>query len=342
MEAAKTGLFLITQEVDEKSLVLGFFVSWIRALARVWPGSIYVYCWSFNRETILPKNVIVRELPSGKWRRTWALLKASWQFRDQVNRIFVHMISPVIVAVGWFWKLLNWKIVLWYAHGGIPWELRVSEKIADRLLTPSVDSLRLHSKKIRVTGHGIDVTAISLEGRKRLPLLLCVGRITPRKDQVGFVDLCAKIHQQHPALLFKAEIIGKPLVKGDDLYLEALKKNIEEKGLSHIVEIKGPVFGPDLRRAYQEAALCINPSKTGSLDKVVLEALANETPVITVGHSYEGLEAVCMVESLEDPCVVERAILALESPQAVPVGRRSVEKKASLDTLAHRIVTEIL
>lgn len=338
----KKDLLLITQEVNEKSLALGFFVSWIRCLAHAWPGRIYVYCWSFNKETILPENVIVRALPSGKWRRTWDILSASWELRHQVNRVFVHMISPVIVAVGWFWKILGWKIVLWYAHGSIPWELRVSEKLADRLLTPSRDSLRILSKKVLITGHGIDVGAIRTEPTKRLPMLLSVGRITPRKDQLGFVELCATIHREYPNLIFTAKIIGGPLVRGDEEYLSAVKKRVGENGLSNIVYIEGALFGSELQGLYRKAALFINCSKTGSLDKVVLEALAHETPVITVGRSYEGLKGVYMTDSLsQDVSLVRRIAQALENPRDIPEARRSVEEMASLQRLVQRIIEEL-
>ncbi len=330
------GLLICTQVVNENDENIGFFVSWLRKLASDW-RRIHIACWSYNPTTKLPPNVTVHEMPKGKIRRTLALLRLSWSLRRDTSSVFVHMIAPVVVAAGWFWRFLGWKITLWYTHGSVPWTLRVAEKFSHHVLTATDDSLRIQSRKKIVMGHGIDLERFRPASVPREPLLLTVARISPRKDQLAFVALCDLIRSRDPSLRFSAMIVGDPRLPEDIAYAERVKEEVARLGLADIVTMSPSLLGDALVALYSRAAVFASPSRTGSLDKVVLEALACETPVVAVGSSYRGFPGVTIASSLTDDAAVDAVLAALRHPASRPDAREGVKKSADLDILIGRL-----
>ncbi|MEK7116166.1 MAG: glycosyltransferase [Patescibacteria group bacterium] len=334
----RCGLLIFTQVVNENDENLGFFVSWLRKLASD-GRRIYVACWSYNPATKLPANVTVHKMSNGKIRRTLALLRFSWSLRQEVSSVFVHMIAPVVVAAGWFWRLLGWKITLWYTHGSVPWTLRVSEKIAHHILTATEDSMRIPSRKKIVMGHGIDLERFCPASVPREPLLLTIGRISQRKDQLAFIALCDLIRSRASSLAFRAMIVGDPRLPEDIAYTQRVKEEIARLGLADIVTMSPSLLGDALVALYSRSAIFASPSRTGSLDKVVLEALACETPVVAVGSSYRGFSGVTLAPSLTDDAAVDAVLAALRHPAARPVAREGVKKAADIDSFIGRLRT---
>ena len=134
-------LLVITQKIDLRDDILGFMHEWIAEFARqaeqVTAIGLYV------GEHDLPKNVRVISLGKEKlgirdqglgirkilyaYRFWWAI----WKYRTEYDAVFVHM-NQVYIPLGFpLWKLLGKKISLWYAHGHVPFGLRVAEKLAD-------------------------------------------------------------------------------------------------------------------------------------------------------------------------------------------------------------------
>lgn len=332
----KNELLVLTQTVNDRDENLGFFVTWIRKLAAD-GRRVHVGCWSYDPATKLPPNVTVHGMPKGKIRRTLALLCLSWSLRRDVSSVFVHMIAPVVVACGWFWRLIGWKIALWYTHGSVPWTLRVSEKLAHQILTATDDSMRIPSPKKIVMGHGIDLERFRPQSIPREPLILTVGRISERKDQLAFVALCDLIRRRDPSLAFHAMIVGDPRMTEDVAYAQRVKEEIARLGLTSTVSIAPSKLGDELVASYSRAAIFASPSRTGSLDKVVLEALACETPVVAVGSSYRGFPGVTLAASLTDNSATDAVFAALRHPAASPAAREGVKKATNLDTLIGRL-----
>jgi glycosyltransferase involved in cell wall biosynthesis len=118
------------------------------------------------------------------------------------------------------------------------------------------------------------------------PYLLCVGRIHPKKALENLIAALpfSKNFMQSD---FTLKIAGD----ADNAYGEQLKKRVVELGLSKKVEFLGMVEGEDKQRLYAGAHFSILPSHTENFGNVVIESLAQGTPVIaSKGTPWEMLE----------------------------------------------------
>ncbi len=332
----------MTQVMDQDHQVLGFFVSWVRLLAQ-YGDPITIVCWSKGRCENLPSNVEIIEFPTGKWNRWSGLLKLSFQKRREIRTVFVHMIPPVTAVLGLWWRMLGFRIVLWYTHGHVPMSLRLSERIVDRILTATDDSLKLVTTKKVVTGHGIDLELYHpIVGVAREPILLSVSRLSRRKDLMGFLKLCVDLRARSPERVFKGVIVGEPCTEDDIAYLAELTQFVTMEKLESIIVWAGKKTGDELLELYSRAAVFISTSQTGSLDKVVLEAMACEVPVLATGSVYATLRSVCCVSSLEAEEAQTFITTCLAIPAAFPKARQEVKERADLPQLIEKIHQELL
>ena len=130
-------LLIITQKVDKNDQLLGFFVEWIREFKK------HYSC----------VRVIALRAPKKSWIRL--LLQVFWQV-PRHDAIFVHM-APIFAVIAAPWaRLWGKRVGLWYTHKAVTWKLRLAEKFVHIIFTASPESFRLPSKKVVVTGHGID------------------------------------------------------------------------------------------------------------------------------------------------------------------------------------------
>jgi len=111
--------------------------------------------------------------------------------------------------------------------------------------------------------------------RHEAKMVLCVGAIIPRKNQLTAVKAIAKVVKIHPdvKLVFSGPI-------GDTAYLSEINNFIKENGLSDYVKIKGSVSKGELYRLYSEAMLFVFPTTDEVQPAVVMEALTFGLPVI--------------------------------------------------------------
>ena len=252
-------LLICTQAVDRDDPVLGFFVRWIEEFEK--------YC---EVEVISLKTLG----QGGRLVRTWRLLRLS--MRLEYDAVFVHMNPEYLVAAGWLWRLRGKKTALWYTHKQVDLKLRVAEKFAKVVLTASRESFRLKSSKVRVMGHGIDTDFFTPDPTiVRGEALLSVGRLMKSKRHDSAIRAAA---EQGRTLL----IAGEGPERNN---LELLAKELGAK-----VHFLGALTQTQLRDEYRKAACLIHTSETGSLDKVVLEALACGCPVKTSDPALKHLE----------------------------------------------------
>ena len=241
-------LLICTQTVDKNDPVLGFFVRWIEEFEK--------YC---EVEVVSLKTLG----SGGRLIRAWRLLRLA--MRLEYDAVFVHMNPEYLIAAGWLWRLLGKKTALWYAHGSDNLKLRVATAFVQVVLTSTTAGFRPHSKKVRIVGQGIDTNFFLPDPLvERGEHWLSVGRLTRSK--------------RHDAAIAAAARAGKNLrIAGEGperAHLEALAR---ASGIR--VDFLGPLTQVQLRDEYQRAALLIHRSETGSLDKVVLEAISCGLPV---------------------------------------------------------------
>jgi glycosyltransferase involved in cell wall biosynthesis len=256
---SKMKLLICTQTVDKNDPVLGFFVRWIEEFKK-------------NCEV---EVVSLKDLGrGGKLMRAWRLLRLVSSLK--YDAVFVHMNPEYVLAAGWYWRLRGTKIALWYTHKNVDLKLRIAEKFVDIIFTASKESFRLPSKKIHVMGHGIDTDFFTPDPNiQREEWWLSAGRLSKSK--------------RHDKAIQMAHDAGKELrIAGDGPEDSNLRQYANSLG-GH-VQFLGGMTQAQLRDVYRRAALLIHTSETGSLDKVVLEALACGLPVKTSDPALKSLE----------------------------------------------------
>ena len=123
---------------------------------------------------------------------------------------------------------------------------------------------------------------------KREKIVLYLGRLHHKKNVHGLLEAWKSIPNTSGSG-WRLLIAGKP-GPGDDEYLEKLK-NESSVNCSFV----GEVTGLDKEKLYQSARVFVLPSFSENFGSVVLEALANGTPVITTsGTPWDNtVEAGC-------------------------------------------------
>lgn len=283
-------LLIITQKVSKNDPILGFFTGWVREFSKNCE-QVTVICLE-KGDYDLPENVKVLSL--GK-EETWCRIKwvyrfykYIWQERKNYDNVFVHMNQIYVILGGIFWRAWGKKVGLWYAHGSVPFSLRLTEKLTNYFFTSTESGFRLKSEKKRVLGQGINTDFFKPNPHPRPFLeeeqsdgkgaggdvfrIISVGRISPVKDYETTIEAIEILHKK--GLRIKLNIIGGAGLRSQEVYLKKLKQIVVNKGLNDIIEFSGPVANHDILSFLQESDMYINTSHTGSLDKTILEAMA--------------------------------------------------------------------
>lgn len=271
-------LLIVTQVVDTKDPVLGFFVRWIEEFAKH-VERIEVICLK-EGEHSFPVNVRVHSLGKerGVSRFTYIFnfYRYIWRSQHDYDAVFVHMNPEYVILGGLLWRLWGKRIALWYTHKSVNIKLRLATLLTHTVFTASKESFRLRSTKVYVMGHGIDTNFFTPDLRvSRGGWYLSVGRLMPSKD--------------HRMAIVEARNDGKKLrIAGEGPELKDLE--VYARSLGAQIEFLGGLSQTVLRDEYRKAMLLIHTSKTGSLDKVVLEALACGLPVHTHDPALKKIE----------------------------------------------------
>lgn len=283
-------LLIITQKVDINDDVLGFFHRWIEEFAK-YCEKVTVVCLQ-KGEYSLPENVKVlslgKEIKASKLKYIFNFYKYIWQERKNYDAVFVHMNSEYIILGGIFWRLLNKKIGLWYVHRKVNLKLKIAEKFTDEIFTVAKESFQLQSKKLNIVGHGIDIGSFACEKLKNksdIINILHVGRITKIKNVDILIKaaaiLCKKINTRISFIF-----IGAPITEEDKRYFVYIKDLIDNLQIQDRITFLGSIPNKEIKSYYCQANIVVNMAPTGGVDKVILEAMASKTPVLTSNKAF--------------------------------------------------------
>jgi hypothetical protein len=152
-------LLICTQKVDSEDPILGFFHEWINEFAEHCEKLIII-CLE-KGESDLPENVQVLSLGKeegiNSFKYIFRFYKYIWKYRQNYNAIFVHMNPEYICLGGIFWRIWRKKVSLWYMHRKVDLKLKFAEKLTNMVFSGTKASFKLKIKKLKVTGHGIDL-----------------------------------------------------------------------------------------------------------------------------------------------------------------------------------------
>jgi glycosyltransferase involved in cell wall biosynthesis len=314
-------VLIVNYEMDDDSPVL----AWQARVARELAGQVekvVVLTERIGRRGGAPNMVVelFGRLPLGLPRRLG--LPALYNFRvarlcrdHRIDVCFIHMASDWAYYLYPALRLRNIPILLWYAHGTVSRRLRLAHACATRVVTSTPEGFRIHSNKVRVIGQGVDA---DLFQPPAAPLassgeIVTVGRVSRRKRIDLLLDVMDSLRRAGSAPPLTLRVIGPLLTADDRVYQQALDAQIERLGLREQVAFTGHVPLEQLPAVYQTAWLHLSVSKTGSLDKTVLEALACGCPVLTSNEAFRELLAGYpeFVIGDERPEAIAEQILAL-------------------------------
>ncbi len=336
-------ILIITKRVDENDQLLGFFIDWIRGFAGKF-GKVNIFCLE-RGDFDLPGNVKVislgkdRKLPKIAW--LFNFYKNSWRWRKEYDAVFVHMNAIWVVVGTRFWHMLGKKVFLWYAHKTITWKHRIAEKLADGIFASTPEGFRLPSKKLMIVGQGINVDLFKPDFSKRPAslTLLSVGRIASVKNYETLVDAAKLLNDRR--VDFFVTVVGAPAVEGDEIYEQKLKDEIKTSGLEKRFGFVGKVANRNLPPYYQSHHIYINLSRTGSLDKTIVEAMACGCVVLSSNDSAAQFLPPELVISDKDPEQLARKIQEVADRDYDGRLREYVVENHSLDKLIKKISAAI-
>ncbi len=288
-------LVLVTQVLDRQDAVLGFVVRWVEGLAsRV--GKLRVVALEVGDVSGLPDNVDVRVLGRrgflGRYLRYRGILKEAFA-ADGFDTLLTHMVPRYSTLAAGLAERHKVGHFLWYTHKGVDKRLTQAVEVVQKVFTASSESMRVDTPKKTVTGHGIDLQHFQPRGAVSPPggrlRLLSVGRLTPAKDPLTLLRGLALLVER--GLDVELDWAGGALAGGDDAYGDEVEREIQTLGIGERVRLHGAVAYPQIPELYQRADLFVSGSRTGSVDKVVLEAMACGLPVLTCNESFVPLLA---------------------------------------------------
>jgi glycosyltransferase involved in cell wall biosynthesis len=348
-------LVLVTQVLDGQDAVLGFVVRWVQGLARHCER-VRVIALEVGDVSDLPQNVDVRTIGrKGRVRRYFRYRRALREAfgRDGFGALLTHMVPRYSTLAGGIAKSFGVRHCLWYTHKGVDERLKRAVDVVDKVFTASPESMRVETPKKHVTGHGIDLAHFDLAEVPPAdpPRLLSVGRLTRAKDPLTAIEaLRLLVDRGHDLHL---DWIGGVLAPGDAEHLAVVQTRIRELDLRARVRLHGAQPYREMPRIYAKATALVSTSLTGSVDKVVLEAMAARRTVITCNESFPPIlaELGTIAETLAFPpgdpeALAQRVetLLALSPAEREALGERLrgiVARDHEVDRLMGRLVYEM-
>jgi glycosyltransferase involved in cell wall biosynthesis len=346
-------LLMITRKVDKDDGLAGFVFNWVKKIGEN-TKNLYVICLEKGNIEGLPENVKILSIRNNNLSKNVILRKitdflnfqkSTFKVIKKVDGVFCHMNPEYTISVWLLAKMFNKKIVSWYAHGTVSLRLRLLEKMANKIVTPSKKSFRLKSKKITITGHGIDINKFkkinSITSNKFK--IISVGRISPTKDLetlIKAIDIIVNDYHQKDIIV---EIIGSPGLKSHETYLGSLKEMVKKMDLENYIKFLGSIANKDIPQKLNESQIFINLSNTGSVDKTVLEAMATEVVPITSNDAFEEILEEKYKTKPNNYKMLAEKIIAIKNKEA-QVGnkklREIIAKKHNLDKLIKKILEQ--
>ncbi|MFA6215949.1 MAG: glycosyltransferase family 4 protein [Patescibacteria group bacterium] len=359
-------LLMITRKVDRYDPLAGFAYGWVKKIAAN-VSQLKVLCLEKGDVSELPNNVEIyslgKEKGTSRLARFWRFQILALKLVPKVDGVFCHMNPEYTIAIAPYAKIFGKKIVSWYTHGKVTPKLKVMEKITDVILTASKESFRLPSKKLVVTGHGIDtaffhpplpgqetISKFYLAGRESGNLsafkILSIGRISPTKDYESLIKAVDILVNEQKVNSLQVNIIGGPGLPKHQVYLDNLKKMVEAMKLQSVISFSGAISNIETVGYYQDADLFINLSHTGSVDKTVLEAMSCGSLVLTSNEAFVpilGLDFMVLQNDFRKLAEKIRWVMNLVEPEKQKIKeklRQEVIDKHDLTKLAVKIVEQ--
>jgi len=286
-------LLFLTQVLDANDAVLGFVPRWIQALARHCER-VRVVALEVGDTSGLPPNVDWREIGRAGTIRRW------FRYRGVLNEalgnegfdtVLAHMVPRYALLADGPARRHGARVYLWYTHAAVDARLLRASNVVAKVFTASPESLRIDTPRRVVTGHGIDLEHFGRreESPADPPRILAVGRLTAAKDPLTVIEAVRRLAADGRDL--RLDLVGGGLTVADRQYGERVRQTLASSGLGDKVALVGEVPYRQIPAWYERASVVVNSSSTGSIDKVVLEAMASRRPFVSCNEAVPPLVA---------------------------------------------------
>jgi len=286
----KKNILIVTQKVDIKDPILGFFHQWIIEFSKR-VESVNVICLE-KGEYSLPKNVKVFSLgKEGRISKIKYILnfyKYIWKLRKSYDSVFVHMNQEYVLLGGIFWNIFGKKILMWRNHPEGNPLTRVAILLSNRVFCTSKDSFTNRFKKTRIMPVGIQIKDYSVNIHRKENTILSLGRISPVKNIETIISAFLKIVKSNKKV--KLSIVGSPTKRetDEDYYkvLKTLSVAISKESIDYIPSVP-PNKTPEFFKSYD---IFINATTPGSFDKTILESMYFGAPCFVCQNIWHGTD----------------------------------------------------
>lgn len=345
-------ILFVTQVADPNDPVLGFSLRWAEALRD-----------EFSRVTFVANEV--REAPDGmeivslgKERGSSRAVRSAkyLQVIEEATRygcdaILAHMCPDYANLAAPFARLRRVPLLLWFAHPARGWELRVAERLVDRIVTSLPRSYPGDPRKLRRIGQATDVERLQpspLPPRDRGFRFVAVGRTSPSKGFDTIIRAVARLVAEGQDIQLR--IVGPSSTAEERSHRRFLVSLVEELDLADRVRLDPGLPHAEVAAVIREAHVLVNAMVAGSGDKVVFEAMALERPVVVSNPSFRPMLADVEPSPLFPEGDLEvltdrlRTLAGLPDSQLADVGallRRRVVAGHSLETWARGVASVV-
>lgn len=294
-------VLMMTPRVDPEHDLLGFTYGWIDELSKKVDKLVIITHKTGDEKYIrkLGKNVNIYTLHGKNHAVEFIRLMLLVVPREKIDVIFTHMYPEFTIAIGSFARLLRKPIVMWYTHKHVDMKLKIASSFATKIVSASKESFRYKTDKLVVVGHGIDVEKFRKEKKSsgKYFEILSVGRFSVIKNYEIIIDALDILVNQRGIKNIRVTFVGGP----ENEYFMKIKNLVAEKRLNKFFRFTGIIKHTDILKYYQKANLFVHTSRTGSIDKVVLEAMACEIPILTSDEAFldifdDDIKKICFFE----------------------------------------------
>lgn len=262
-------LILFTQRVDSKDTNLGFFTQWLKIISQ-YCDVLIVVCWSYSGEYISDNTKIIVIKNKNKLFRALEIYFHFFRFRNEYDKIFVHMLPEIVALLLPIKLVFKKKIYLWYTHKTISNWVIIAEKIASKIFSASTESFSLKTDKLNVFGHGIVVDG-SVNEKKEIKKIVTLGRISRVKSLETLIKAVKNLIESGTDVEY--DIIGPCFYEDDKVYLDELKALVRNSNLQEKIRFLPAVDFQTVDSVLKNYSIFIHQCR-GGLDKAPLEAMA--------------------------------------------------------------------
>lgn len=263
--------------IDENDTSLGFAIDWIKTIAKNY-DHVDVVTLKKVSNIKFQENIKVYGAKPNKYK----IYKYIYLFKkvrelskiNNYDRCFSHM-SPISILVSsYYLKKNKIKSTLWFTHPGPKFGIKklilfLSFIISEHIVTASMTSFPIKSKKVNVIGHAVDLVNFSNKKEEyKLHNFLILSRISSSKNIEIAIDGFLKSKFKDCNL----DIIGGPLNKNDEVYFAKLKNKYSTNNINFL----GKINHTNLPEVLKNYDVHINCARNGFFDKSVLETLSSE------------------------------------------------------------------